>query len=250
MHSDFIKVKDLTMHVRTGGANAPEGSPVVVLIHGLGVSSRYMMPTANHLVDFARVYAPDLPGFGLSEKPPQPFSVSELADYLLAWMDAANIERAAFVGNSFGAQIVVDLAVRYPQRVERAVLIALTVDPHARHALRQIARLLLDATREPFSMLPIAVGDYFRAGIRRAARTLRFALADPIEKKLPRMAAPVLLIRGGRDPIVPQRWTNEAAQLLPHARLEIIPHAAHAVNYNSPVELVSLLAPFLREPLK
>ncbi len=245
MQSIFTKVNNLMMHARVIDNLAPAHSPIVVLVHGLGMSSRYMIPTAERLADCARVYAPDLPGFGLSEKPPHALSIAELSDYLLAWMDVLKLERATFVGNSFGAQVIVDFIVRYPQRVERAALIALTIDPHARTAFRQIARLILDATREPVSLFPLAISDYFKAGFFRAARTLRFALADHIEEKLQRVNTPTLIIRGERDPIVPQRWAEESTRLLPGARLEVIPQAAHAVNYNSPAELARVLTPFL-----
>jgi pimeloyl-ACP methyl ester carboxylesterase len=106
-------------------------------------------------------------------------------------------------------------------------------------------RLILDAPREPPSLIPIASSDYLRAGIARAARTLRYALADRVEEKLPLVRAPMLVVRGGRDPIVPQHWVEEATRLLPAARLEVIAQSAHAVNYDAPEELVRVMLPFL-----
>ncbi len=245
--SVFTRVKDLVIHARVCETRAQGNAPIVVLVHGLGVSGRYMMPTAERLVEFARVYVPDLPGFGHSDKPPRSLTIAELTDYLAAWMDVMKITRAVFAGNSFGTQIIVELALRYPSRVEKAMLIAPTVDRHARQFSRQIFRLLIDAPREPLSLVPIALGDYFRAGLKRAARTLRYALDDRIEEKLPRIKTPLLIVRGGRDPIVPQGWAKEITRLSNGARLEIIPQAAHAVNYNSPEELARLLISFVNE---
>ncbi|MDX6694667.1 MAG: hypothetical protein QOF02_2270 [Blastocatellia bacterium] len=235
------------MHARVIEDRAPSAAPVVVLVHGLGVSSRYMMPTAERLATHARVFAPDLPGCGLSDKPPRALTVPELADALAAWMKACGLEQVLLVGNSLGAQIIVDFAVRYPERVERAVLVAPTIDPRARVFMRQVMRLLLDALREPLSLTPLAIADYLRAGIFRAARTLRHALVDRIEDKLPLMSAQTLVVRGGRDPIVPQQWMEDATALLPRARLVVIPQAAHAVNYNAPDELVCELLRFMSE---
>jgi pimeloyl-ACP methyl ester carboxylesterase len=246
MQSVFTKVKDLRMHARVIDNRAQTAAPTVVLVHGLGVSSRYMIPTAERLADIARVYALDLPGFGKSGRTPQALAVPELADYLNVWMEAIGIERAMLVGNSFGAQIIVDLAARYPARVQSAALIAPTIDQNARGFFRQLGRLLLDAPREPLSLLPIVMGDYFTAGLSRTARTLLHALADPIEAKLPHIKTPTLVIRGERDPIVSQQWAEEVARLLPSARMEIIPRVAHAVNYSSPDELRRLLLPLLQ----
>jgi pimeloyl-ACP methyl ester carboxylesterase len=61
---------------------------VVVLVHGIGVSSRYMTPIAIELAATCKVYAPDLPGFGLSAKPSRILDVPALADALAAWMRA------------------------------------------------------------------------------------------------------------------------------------------------------------------
>jgi 2-hydroxy-6-oxonona-2,4-dienedioate hydrolase len=238
------------MHARVITNGAPPSSPSIVLVHGLGVSSRYMMPTALRLYTHARIFAPDLPGFGLSRRPLRALSIPELADALAAWMQANGLERSILVGNSLGAQIIVDFAVRYPERVAQTVLIAPTIDPRARKLVRQLARLLLDALREPLRLLPIAITDYMRAGLARGLRTLRHALVDRIEDKLPLMRAKTLVVRGERDPIVPQDWMEDASRLLPDARLVVIARAAHAVNYNAPDALVREVLQFLNEPEK
>ena len=65
------------MHAVVLGAGATD-APTFVLVHALGMSSRYMMPTADLLSAHGTVYAPDLRGFGLSDKPPQPLAISAL----------------------------------------------------------------------------------------------------------------------------------------------------------------------------
>ena len=221
----------------------------MVLVHGLVVSSRYMIPTAKRLARHCRVFAPDLPGFGRSERPPRVLDVAGLSDALSAWMGEVGLERAALVGNSFGCQIIADLAVRHPARVERAVLQGPTMDPLGRSVPRQVGRLLIDVPRETLSLLPIELLDYLSAGTRRAWRTFRYTLEDRIEEKLPHMRVPTLVVRGSRDPIVQQRWAEEVTRLLPMGRLVVIPGAAHAVNYGSPLELARVVLQFLSEPV-
>ena len=98
-------------------------------MHGLVVSSRYMVPILKRLAAYHRVYAPDLPGCGESEKPRRVLNVARLSDYLAAWMREIGLERAALIGNSFRYQIIADLAVRHPERFERAVLQGPAMDP-------------------------------------------------------------------------------------------------------------------------
>ena len=247
LESRWANVGGVEMHALASVDPVPADRPPVVLVHGLVVSSRYMVPTALRLAPRFRVYAPDLPGFGRSAKPEHVLDVPELAGALASWMQAIGLGRAALLGNSFGCQIIAEFALRHPQRMERAVLVGPTVDPKNRSLLAQFGRWLLDATREPLSLGPILVLDCLDAGLRRALRTLGYALRDRIEEKLPRVQVPTLVVRGARDPIVPQRWAEEATRLLPRGRLVVIPGAAHAVNYNSPLELVMVAGPFLQE---
>src|SRR5436190_22270890 len=86
----------------------------VICVPGLGMSGRYFLPTAESLIGRWPLYVPDSPGWGRSEGPPRALDVPELADALARWMAAAGIARAALIGNSLGAQVIVDLAVRYP----------------------------------------------------------------------------------------------------------------------------------------
>jgi pimeloyl-ACP methyl ester carboxylesterase len=214
------------------------------MVHGIGVASPYFVPTMKRLAPHFRVFAVDLPGFGLSDKPSRILTIAGLADALVAWLWAEGLERPIVLGNSVGCQIAVDLAVRYPERVACLILAGPTFDPNARGALPQIARWLRNAPYEELSQLPLSVRDYWQCGARRLIGTLHHALQDRIEEKLSRVQVPTLVVRGGQDPIVPQRWAEEAARLLPRGQLAVIPGAGHTVNYNSPVELARIVRAF------
>lgn len=245
LESRWVTVARRRLHARVSVDPVPAEAPTVVLVHGLVVSSCYMVPTAIRLAPECRVYAPDLPGFGKSDKPAHVLSVPELADALGTWMEAAEIDQALLLGNSMGCQIAADLAVRYPKRVDRLVLQGPTTDPKARTALQQVVRLLRNAPYERPSLGPILVRDYLAAGAFRALRTFRYMLEDRIEEKLPRVRVPTLVVRGSRDPVVPQRWAEEATRLLPMGRLVVIPGWGHTLNYSAPLELVRVVRPFL-----
>jgi pimeloyl-ACP methyl ester carboxylesterase len=220
-------------------------APAVILVHGLGVSSAYMVPTAVRLALDYRVYAPDLPGFGESEKPAAALDIPGLADALMAWMDVAGLKTAVLIGNSLGCQIIVEAAVRHPARILGAVLQGPTVDRYARNLPQQLGRVLLDAFVEHPSQPLVQARDYVKCGLRRAVRTYRFAVRDHIEEKLPLVRVPTLVVRGARDPIVSQRWAEEVSRLLPEGRLVVIPGAPHTLNYSAPREFVRVLRPFL-----
>jgi 2-hydroxy-6-oxonona-2,4-dienedioate hydrolase len=189
------------VYARAGPRHPEPDAAKVVLVHGMVVSSRYMVPTAERLAPLCEVYAPDLPGYGRSVKPAKTLSLPELADALAEWMQAAGLGSAHLVGNSFGCQVIAEFAVRHPGRVERLVLQGPTVDPAARSLGRQLLRLARNSLREPRSLGPISMRDYWSAGLRRAVHTIRLTLHDRIEDKLPGIQAPALVVRGTRDPL-------------------------------------------------
>jgi 2-hydroxy-6-oxonona-2,4-dienedioate hydrolase len=227
-------------------AEEDRSSAPIVLVHGLSMSGRYLLPTGRSLSATRPVYVPDLPGFGKSAKPDHALTISEHADLLAAWMTTQGLKRAAFLGNSFGCQVIVDFALRHPERISHAILTGPSVDPTARSALRQITRLFIDAILfEPLLLYAIALLDYSIAGPWRTARTLDYLLDDPIERKLPLVEIPTLVVRGSQDLIVPQRWAEDAARSLSRGQLVILDGEAHAVNFSAPERLARIVNTFL-----
>ena len=244
IQSQWTKIPGGTIHCR-GVTAAADELPVVVLVHGFVVSSRYMVPTAEQLAPFCRVYVLDFPGYGKSYKPCKILSLSKLADALADWMDVLEMAQAHLVGNSFGCQIIAEFASRYPQRIDRLVLQGPTVDPSARSFGRQLIRLIINSPREQRSMGRITLKDYQAAGLHRIRGTIKLALKDRIEDKLPLIKAPTLVVRGERDAVAPQAWAEKVTALLPNGKLYVIPDAAHTVNYSVPEKFVAAILPFL-----
>jgi 2-hydroxy-6-oxonona-2,4-dienedioate hydrolase len=235
----------MSLHARVWKPQGAADRPAVVLVHGLGMSSRYMVPLAECLAHHLSIYAPDLPGSGLSDKPARPLSVRELADALAAWMEAAGLPRATFVGNSLGCEILVDLAVHHPERVLSMVLQGPTADPRYLSPVQHIGRFLVTALFERWSLGWVAVSDYLRFGVRRFHRTFGEMIANRIEGKLPLVPAPTLVVWGTRDYIVPRRSVERVADLIPKAKLAVIPGAAHGMNYSHPWPLARCVLAFL-----
>jgi pimeloyl-ACP methyl ester carboxylesterase len=225
----------------------PGSKPPLVLVHGLGVSAEYLLPTGRELLSEFAVYAPNLPGFGPSEKPARALGVARLAQVLGSWLDEIGLETPTMLGNSFGCQIAVELAARRPEHVDRLVLVGPTVDRFARTMSRQLLGLVRDGVAEPWSLNALVVRDYVRAGPLRVWRTAQEALADRTEDKIGGLGVPILIVVGERDGFVSERWARELAARSPDARLEIVPGAAHAVNFNSPGVLAELVREFSRE---
>lgn len=243
--SIFTEVNGLRTHARVSRAASRYSEPAIVLVHGLGVSGRYLMPTAALLAQDFPVHVPDLPGFGRSARPRQVMAINPLAAHLTAWMEARGIEGAVLVGNSMGCQVIVEAAISSPQRIAAGVLLGPTMDPAAPTRLRQFLRVVRNHVQEPPSLTVVAAYDYLIAGPFRVAHTAKLALEQPVERRLPLVQIPMLVVRGERDAVVPEPWAAHAADLL-HARLVTIPKAGHAVNYNSPRQVARVVRAYIR----
>jgi 2-hydroxy-6-oxonona-2,4-dienedioate hydrolase len=238
----MVALADGRMFTRIGG---PDSAPPVVLVHGFVLAGDYMMPMGEALSSFRRVYVPDLPGYGVSDAPKRRLDLSYLGDSLAEWMEALKLPIAPFIGNSFGCQILVELAVRHARVVERLVLQGPTVDPAARTMAKQVLRLMKNSRVESPGLGMLMARDYWRAGWRGLAAAARMALDDRPEAKLPRITAPTLVVRGSRDLLVPQSWAEHIVRLLPKGTLLVMPGLAHTINYTAPEALVEAIRPFL-----
>lgn len=215
--------------------------PPVVLVHGLVVSGSYFRPVASHLDSHLRLYVPDLPGFGRSVSHTGVWTIRQLADGLAGWLDVHAIRDAVLVSNSLGCQILTLLAAARPELVRALILVAPTMDPEARSVVGQMYRGLIDIPRESVSLWTVWVPDLIRAGARRALLTLHGGIHDPQPRRLPEISAPVVIVGGERDPIVPPEWVMAMAQALPRGRAIIIPGAPHAMNYSNPRQLARII---------
>ncbi|CAA9297418.1 MAG: hypothetical protein AVDCRST_MAG93-4359, partial [uncultured Chloroflexia bacterium] len=227
LDSTYVEVDGLRIHARVSVDPVPAGRPTVVLVHGLAVSSAYMIPTARMFAPHYRVYSPDLPGFGRSDRPDYVLDIDELAEALCRYLDTVGVQRATIIANSLGCQITAEFALRYPERFDRAIMIGPTMDRHARVLWKQVLRLAHDGLREPWSQLVVVGFDYLRTGIHRTVQTALYGLAHHLEEAVACINAPIMIVRGTHDPIAPQRWCEELAAAAPQGQLVVIPQSAH-----------------------
>jgi 2-hydroxy-6-oxonona-2,4-dienedioate hydrolase len=223
------EVGEVWIHSRVGGAGPP-----VVLVHGYGVSGRYLLPLASAMATRCATYVPDLPGCDRRGRAAAATGIGDLADALGNWLDVVGLSCPAFVANSMGCQIVTELASRRPHRVGPLVLIAPTIEPAKRAARHQIIQALRDSRHEPAGLVTLAVRDGARRGVAGLHAMARSALADRIEERLPHICQRTVVIHGGNDRLISRRWAQEVASLLPNGELLVVPDGSHAPHYTHP----------------
>ena len=231
-----------------------EGGPHVVFVHGLGMATDYLEPAMHVIGGELAVSALDLPGFGGSRPMRGHRSLGELADSLIEWLHVRGIAAPLLVGQSHGCQVIVEAVSRAPELASALVLNAPTMPAAHRGVWAMLGRVALDAPREPLSLVPHVVRDYLRAGPLRILATLKDALRDRIEDKLPAIGVPVTILTGARDPVSPPAWCEQLTQRVAGARFVVVPGAAHAVPFSHPHALTAEIVAMARrrrlEPLE
>lgn len=229
---------------QVSGAAGPGGVDVV-LVHGIGVSGRYFGPLVAALTrarPSTRVVVPDLPGFGGSPRPAQPLTIAEHAEVVRALVAELGLVRPVLLGHSMGAQVVVEAAAGAdaggePGGPGAVVLVGPVADPRASTAVGQGLRLLRDVAHEHPRWTAVQLREYLRCGPRWYAATLPHMLDHPIVDRLAEVAAPVLLVRGGRDPVAPAAWLRDLAAVAPDARTLVVGRGGHLAQVNGARQL-------------
>ena len=265
--ADMIRVAGTRLHVRDAG---PRDAPAIIMIPGFGSSLQTWNGWADELSDRFRVVRLDLPGSGLS--PPDPTGVytdARTIDILIALMDHLGIARADFVGNSIGGRIAWTLAAGHPKRVDKLVLVSPDgfASPGADYGQPPTVPRTLALMRYflPKSMvrsnLEVGYGDPARLsaatvnryydllrapGVRAAllARMRQTVRIDPVPL-LHQIQAPVLLVWGEKDRMIPIANAADYEQNLPHSRLVRFAQLGHVPQEEAPSKSVAPVRTFL-----
>jgi 2-hydroxy-6-oxonona-2,4-dienedioate hydrolase len=188
---------------------------------------------------------PDLPGFGDSDNPRDVLDVPQLADYLAAWIPTVGLDRASLLGNSFGCQVIADLAARHPDRVDRAI--PATPDHASRRTILVLAAHPVAAEPADQSTLVERADPAGLPEGRCPAHVLVVPRADHRSYRSQGAAHPGAgaggagRARSRRQPaLVPV-----IADLCPKGRLVVIPGVAHTLCYTAPVALAHVTGTFV-----
>ncbi|TXK19776.1 alpha/beta fold hydrolase [Homoserinibacter sp. GY 40078] len=218
-----------------------DSGPAFVMVHGLGVSSRYFRPVAIRLAERGSVFLVDLPGYGSAPDPRQPVSLDDHADALAAFLRETRLTEVVLVGHSMGSQVIATLAQNHPDLAGRMVLMAPTVEPERRSVRRAVSGLLHDTFREPPAVTWIAFTDYLlRTGPRYLLAQIPVVLDDALETRLGGVPGQLLLMRGSRDVLCSSGWVAHLAEVSGAPTVEV--PGPHVVMYTDPDAVAEAIA--------
>jgi pimeloyl-ACP methyl ester carboxylesterase len=257
-------------------AEGDKGSNVI-LIHGLGASADIWMHNISAIASGYRVYAPDLVGFGRSDKPDVKYSPSYMAVFINDFMTALDIENACLMGLSLGGGVALQYILQFASNVQRLVLVdSAGLGREMPLAMRLatvpvIGELMLSPSRAGMAFVlkqlvhdPAVITDdlidlyvelnFSQGAVKTVLALLRACLTihgarpdvlDPITKNLDNIKIPTLIIWGRQDRLFPVGHACFAKEKIPDSYLYIFDQCGHMPNFERPEEFNSVVLNFL-----
>jgi len=213
---------------------AGNGHPVV-MVHGGANDWNEWSTNIGDLAEYYRIYALDLPGFGLSPGWKTRCTYTDLLSFMHDFVDAIGLDRTHLIGHSLGGRVCLDFALTYPQRVERMVLVDSS-------GLAKITRLGLLVSSVIWIMRRLVL--LHKTCAKVTEETVMNHERD-YPQCLARIQTPTLVIWGQKDIYLPVEQARRTYRLLPDARLEVFPSCGHAPHRENPEAFKKAILQFL-----
>jgi pimeloyl-ACP methyl ester carboxylesterase len=249
--------------------------PAVMLVHGFGSSLYTWKDVVPRLASDHEVVALDLPGFGLSDQPPD-LTADALPESVVGLMEVLGLQRAALVGNSLGGATVALVAASHPDRTRALVLVdaaGFNMSPDrqpafVRYTLSPAGRLLgvlpgrrllvelalRDVFHDERLLTEERVAEYVRAARRPGSAASIQSLATSmrgryglVQEALARVEAPTLVVWGREDRWIPISDSERFAAAIAAARTRVIENCGHMPQEERPAELAAAVRSFLED---
>jgi pimeloyl-ACP methyl ester carboxylesterase len=232
-------------------------------VHGLGSRAEDWANLSPYLVQAGyRVYVPDLPGYGRSEKPPDfSYSIHDEAVMVVGFLDALGLKQVDLGGWSMGGGIVQHVAFDHPDRVRKLMLFDAAglnepvvfdtrlFTPENADQLSQFEALLSPHPVEAPRFITRDILKYFHRNawiIKRAMASI-LTRKDATDAILPQLKMPVLIVWGAEDRILPVSQGETMHRLVPQSELDIVPGCGHLAPKECAAEVGPRVVAFEKE---
>ncbi len=254
----YADINGLKVYYQVEGSGAN-----VILVHGNGLSHGQWRHNVDKLSRYYKVYAPDLPGFGLSDKPEAEYGLDYYVNFLKNFMDALDIPKAAVIGNSFGGAIAAVFASRFPDRVTSLVLSNATgLTPNGISKNKELTNMFLNlmmrnrklycrpmfydssATKLLEDTLLVTDMKEMRSAFSKNCSAIIDSDAGYIRSVMG-IRAPTLIIWGKDDVLLPPSDAEKYKTLIGDSRLKIVDKCGHMPNVEKHGEFNTAVLNFL-----
>jgi pimeloyl-ACP methyl ester carboxylesterase len=266
-------------YVKIGSVNARywqagDSGSIVFLLHGGGGYIELWKQNILELATHHRVYAFDMVGAGRSDKPNADYTFDFMAHFTRDFMKALDISKASLIGTSAGGGVALTFALKFPELVDRLILVGsaglgkeinfllristlpglsrlfsspskLGVAMLCKQAVYDSNLITDEIVEEFYQMATLAGAAEATLNVGRSNFNIWGQFYQQIANRLQTIAAPTLIIWGRQDPMVPVSHAQNAAKIIPNTRLEIFEECGHWSSIEHPQKFNQLVLEFL-----
>lgn len=235
----------------------------LILLHGIGASAERWARVVIPLSKYYRVIAPDIIGFGYSDKPTVEYTMDFFVDFLREFLENIKVGKALFAGSSFGGHLATEFAIRFNRRVEKLVLAAPagmmrtstpTLDGYIMSALYPTYENALKAFREmafdPDIVSEETVLDFVNrmrlpnAKYAFMSTLLGMRYAPALKGRIGDIVCPTLLVWGDNDRMIPVQYAKDYSEI-PQSEIVVIRNCGHTPYVEKPLSFSKVTLKFL-----
>ncbi|MFL6482561.1 MAG: alpha/beta fold hydrolase [Nitrososphaera sp.] len=247
------------------------GSPnsnTLILLHGIGASAERWSQVIPTLSKYFHIIIPDIIGFGYSDKPAVEYTMDFFIDFFRSFLDNLGIAKASIIGSSLGGHVATEFAIRFPQMVEKLVLVSPagmmrrsnpTLDRYIMAALypehQRVYEAFSEMVYDPNTVNQETVMDFLnRMSLPNAKYAFMSTLvgiryAPDLRGRLSNITAPTLLMWGDDDTTIPLAEYAHQYNGSPNMEeLVVIKKCGHIAPIEKPATFNRILLKFLMRP--
>lgn len=256
MKEEIVIINNLRINYKIAGRG-----PAVLLLHGWGGSSDSWLEVEEFLVkENYSVITPDLPGFGKSSPPPEPWGIQDYSDFVFSFVEKLKLDSFFLLGHSFGGRISIKFSGQHADKLKSLILCdaaGIKMKPDIKtKTIMAIARAgnvlfshrLFAMIKERFRNIFYSLlrnKDYVKAnGVMK--ETIKKALAENLFSELPKIKVKTLIIWGEADRLVPLKCAYAFNKQIAGSQLNIMPKIGHSPHLEAPEQLSKIIISFFK----
>jgi len=250
----IVDIQGIQTHLFEAGVPS---APPVLYLHGTNLGNLWL-DYHNALSQHFHIFAPDTPGFGLTERPDWMRDMSDYILYFRDLLDTLGLRKASIIGHSLGGWMAAEMAVWYPERIDKLVLsnaagIRVKGSPIADLFAMNVQEILAACFEDPMAAMPLMPAEVnvdYMVNAYRQMTTLASLAWNPsydpkLERRLARVTCPTLVIWGELDRLIPQVYGDTFYKLIPNSKLVKLTGTGHMPMFEQHEAWTQHIADFL-----
>jgi pimeloyl-ACP methyl ester carboxylesterase len=251
-----VNVRGIATHIFEAG---PPTAPALLYLHGTNLGNLWL-EFHSTLAQHFHIFAPDIPGFGLTERPDWMRDMSDYILYFRDLLDELGLDKPMLVGHSLGGWMAAEVAVWYPERVKKLVLsnsagIRVKGSPIADLFAMNVQELILacfDNLAAAAPLMPAEFNTDYLITIYKERTTIASLAWNPnydrkLERRLARISCPTLIVWGQNDRLIPVVYADAFQRAIPNSEVVKLEGTGHMPMFELPQEWSRVIREFLEK---